>query len=114
MHWWRGSRDTPPSRPVIYKIILKIPGERSLRLRRDALLKFTSFLVDKAEQNVIAAHTLAHMANARMLFLHPGVNKLLKRVHAVSTEGAVKAFKPVHILILSGKSTGTMFAHSDR
>lgn len=88
--------------PLFNVLVIKKAGERyRLRLRRNALFHFARFFIDETEQNVFAAHTLTHVPNARMVFLHPDIDHSLKRSHAIPTLGAIKAFKPVQFLILS-------------
>ena len=50
---------------------------------------------------MLTPHGLAYMADARTFLLHPGVDHPFKRSNAISTLGAIKAFIPVHLLILS-------------
>src|SRR5581483_2032425 len=96
----RGNATT--SRLIIDKIFLKIPGHgRGLRLNGETLFHFARLFIDKAEQDMVSSHALAHMTNARMFGLHPGVDQLLQRVHTVATASAIKAFKFVHFFILS-------------
>src|SRR6266446_5124851 len=83
--------------PLLCIIIIKKPREcDALRLCRDTLFQFPCILVDKTEQDMITTHRLAYMTDARMFRPHPGVDHLLKRRHAISTLGAIKAFVSVH------------------
>jgi hypothetical protein len=50
---------------------------------------------------MIGAHALAHMANTWVLLLHPGVDHRFQRYHIIAALGTIKAFKPVHRLLLS-------------
>src|SRR5438045_1517121 len=45
---------------------------------------------------MLSSHTLAHVANARMLLFHPGVDHSLQSRHSIPTLSAIKSFKPVH------------------
>jgi len=76
-------------------------GESRLRLRSQALFQLSRLFIDKTEQDVLAPHALAHVANARMFLFHPDIDKLLQRVHAIAATSTIKALKPVHIFVLS-------------
>src|SRR5689334_23339212 len=78
----------------------------------NALLQFARILVDKGQQDMVAAHTLAHMPNAWTFPLHPGVDRSLKRSHTVTTLSAIKAFKPIHQVILSASKRTSVLHHA--
>lgn len=58
---------------------------------------------------MFAAHALAYVANAWVVRLHPGIDHRFQRGHAVTTQGAIKAFEPVHWFALSAETHNTTF-----
>ena len=75
----------------------------------DALLQFPCVFVDKAKQDMVTPHGLAKLTDARMFGLHPGIDHPFKGGHAVSTMSAIKAFEPVHILVLSADDSTVFY-----
>ena len=65
-HSWRRRWYTWIRRSLIGEFIIKEPWQsiRCLGLHRDPLLQLPRFLVHKTKQDMLAAHTLADMANA--------------------------------------------------
>src|ERR1051326_2962078 len=96
---WRG-RDTRAGWAIIHQIFFKEAWEASshtsMYLRRDSLLHMPQILIHKAQQHMLASHGLAHMSNARLLRLHPGVHHRFQRRHRITTLGAIKALELIH------------------
>src|SRR6266702_3203843 len=85
---------------------IKKPGSAGrLCTSGDTLFQFPCIFIDKTEQDMVTPHGLASMTDARMFGLHPGIDHPFKGGHAVSTLSAIKAFEPVHILVLSAQQS---------
>ncbi len=105
MHRRWGCRNARAGRPIFSKLVIeearKSTGNTRLGLCCDALLQLPCILIHKAQQDVLTPQALAHMTNARMLYLHPGIDHSLKRRHTIATLSAIKAFEPIHRVTLS-------------
>lgn len=103
MHGRRRRRNAWIRGTFFRKFIVKESGQRASRLglHDNSLLKFSCLLIDKTEQDMFTAHALAHVANAWVVRLHPGIDHRLQRGHTVPTLCAIKAFEPVHCPVLS-------------
>lgn len=90
---------------MIFNIfIVKYSGEATSNARlclcANPLFKFSCILIHKAQQDMLTAYTLAHMPDTWMFLLHPGIDHGFKSGHTIATLRAIKAFKPVHRVIL--------------
>src|SRR5436305_12601545 len=96
--------DVSAGRSLVNKVIFKEAGQSGrLHTCRCALLQFSGLFIHKTEQDMLTTHALAYMTNSWALFLHPGVDGCLEYRHAISAQGAIKAFVPIHCPILSVK-----------
>src|SRR6266849_6084109 len=50
---------------------------------------------------MLSAHALTDITNAWAFSLHPGIDHRLQCRHIISALSAIKAFEPIHLLVLS-------------
>lgn len=97
MHGRRRGRNTRIGGAFFNEVVVKNTRRRigCLRLHGDALLQRARIFVDKTQQDMLAAHTLAQQADPWMLLFHPGIHDRFESGHAIAAFGAIKAFEPV-------------------
>lgn len=105
MHRWRCGRNPWTGRSLFTIFIIKKAGKSTrntcLRVSGNTLFEFARVLIHKTKQYMVAAHALTYMPNAWMFPFHPDIDHCLKRGHAIPTLCAIKAFEPVHPVVLS-------------